>query len=181
MQAEILPSGKRRCHWSAEEKARIVAETLAAGAKVAEVTRKHGITPSRIFAWRREARAKEHGEPAAPGLVKVQVVASHPPVSHPSAPGGGEGARAMIYNGGREVLTLYFNASVDGHQRIAAVDAETVYDAFEANEANSGDEIDPDNLPADFASWRIYTAHAYQCCAVTIYSPKVGLKSHGNF
>ena len=76
MQVEILNSGKRRCHWSAEEKARIVAETLAASAKVAEVARKHGITPSRIFAWRREARAEEHGEPAAPGLVKVNVVAS---------------------------------------------------------------------------------------------------------
>jgi transposase len=62
MQVEILNSGKRRCHWSAEEKARIVAETLAAGAKVAEVAHKHGITSSRIFAWRREARAKEHGE-----------------------------------------------------------------------------------------------------------------------
>jgi transposase len=76
MQVEILNSGKRRCHWSAEEKASLVAETLAAGAKVAEVARKHGITPSRIFAWRREARAKEHGEPAAQGLVKVHVVAS---------------------------------------------------------------------------------------------------------
>jgi transposase len=76
MQVEILPSGKRRCHWSAEEKAKIVAETLAAGAKVTEVARKHGITPSRIFAWRREARTKEHGDPAAPGLVKVHVVAS---------------------------------------------------------------------------------------------------------
>jgi hypothetical protein len=37
MQVEILPSGKRRCHWAAEEKARIVAETLVSGAKVAEV------------------------------------------------------------------------------------------------------------------------------------------------
>jgi transposase len=79
MRVEILPSGKRRCHWSPEEKARIVAETLAAGAKVAEVARKHEISPGRIFAWRREARAKEHGEPAAPGLVKVHVVA--PPTS----------------------------------------------------------------------------------------------------
>jgi hypothetical protein len=35
MRVEILPSGKRRCHWSSEEKARIVAETLAAGATVA--------------------------------------------------------------------------------------------------------------------------------------------------
>lgn len=73
MRVEILPSGKRRCHWSSEEKARIVAETLAAGGKVAEVGRKHGISPGRIFAWRREARAKEHGEPAAPGLIKVHV------------------------------------------------------------------------------------------------------------
>jgi DDE superfamily endonuclease/Transposase len=41
MRVEILPSGKRRCHWSSEEKARIVAETLAAGATVAEVARRH--------------------------------------------------------------------------------------------------------------------------------------------
>lgn len=79
MQVEILPSGKRRCHWSSEEKARLVAETLAAGGKVAEVARKHGISPGRIFAWRREARAKERGEPAAPGLIKVHVVA--PPMT----------------------------------------------------------------------------------------------------
>jgi transposase-like protein len=78
MRVEILPSGKRRCHWSPEEKARIVAETLAAGATVAEVARKHEISPGRIFAWRREARAKENGGPAALGLVKVHVAAPAP-------------------------------------------------------------------------------------------------------
>jgi transposase len=76
MRIEILRSGRRRYHPSPEEKAKIVTETLAAGATVAEVARKHGITPGRILAWRREAKAKEHGEPAAPGLVKVHVVAS---------------------------------------------------------------------------------------------------------
>ncbi len=76
MRIEILRSGRRRYHPSPEEKAKIVTETLAAGVTVAEVARKHGITPGRILAWRREARAKEHGEPAAPGLVKVHVVAS---------------------------------------------------------------------------------------------------------
>jgi oxalyl-CoA decarboxylase len=43
MQVEILNSGKRRCDWSAEEKARIVAETLPAGAKVARVERPEDI------------------------------------------------------------------------------------------------------------------------------------------
>ena len=78
MRVEILRSGERRHHWSAEEKARIVAETLVAGTTVAEVARKHGIAPGRIFAWRREARTKEHGEPVAPGLAKVHVAAPPP-------------------------------------------------------------------------------------------------------
>jgi transposase-like protein len=58
MQVEILTNGGRRRHWSPEERTRIVAETLAAGAKVSEVARTHAIAPSLIFAWRREARAK---------------------------------------------------------------------------------------------------------------------------
>lgn len=78
MRVKIWRSGERRQHWSTGEKARIVAETLAAGAKVAEVARKHGTAPARIFAWRREASLKEHGEPVAPGLVKVHVVAPPP-------------------------------------------------------------------------------------------------------
>ena len=65
-------------HRSPDEKARIVAETLAAGVKVAEVARKHGISPGRIFAWRREARAKEHDGPAAPVLVKIHLDAPAP-------------------------------------------------------------------------------------------------------
>ena len=75
MRVEILANGKQRRHWSADDRTRIVAEASAAGAKVSDVARKHGIAPSLIFAWRREARAKELGEPAAPGLVPVHVAA----------------------------------------------------------------------------------------------------------
>jgi transposase len=85
MRVEILRSGGRRRHWSPEEKTRIVAETLGAGAKVPEVARKHAIAPSLIFAWRREARAKELGEPAAPGLVPVHVAAPRPTAAMQSA------------------------------------------------------------------------------------------------
>ena len=86
MRVEILASGARRRHWSADEKTKIVAETLAAGAKVSEVARKLGIAPSLIFAWRREARAKELGEPVAPGLIPVHVAAPRPTVVMQSTP-----------------------------------------------------------------------------------------------
>ena len=46
--------GRRR--WSADDRARIVEETLAPGAVVSEVARRHGLTPQQLFTWRREAR-----------------------------------------------------------------------------------------------------------------------------
>ena len=84
MRVEILANGKQRRHWSADDRTRILAETSAAGAKVSDVARKHGIAPSLIFAWRREAKAKELGE--APGLVPVQCAAPCPTAAHQRAP-----------------------------------------------------------------------------------------------
>jgi len=75
MRVEILANGQQRRHWSQDDRTRILAEASAAGARVSTVARKHGIAPSLIFAWRREARTKELGEPAAPGLVPVDVAA----------------------------------------------------------------------------------------------------------
>ncbi|WP_425440787.1 IS66-like element accessory protein TnpA [Phreatobacter oligotrophus] len=46
--------GRRR--WSADDRARILEETLAPGAVVSEVARRHGLTPQQLFTWRREAR-----------------------------------------------------------------------------------------------------------------------------
>jgi transposase len=86
MRVEVLANGKQRRHWSADDRTRIVAETSVAGTKVSDVARKHGIAPSLIFAWRREARGKELGEPAAPGLVPVQCAAPGPTAAHQRAP-----------------------------------------------------------------------------------------------
>jgi transposase len=86
MRVEVLTNGKQRRHWSPDDRTRILAETYAAGAKVSDVARKHGIAPSLIFAWRREARAKELGEPAGPGLVPVQCAAPCPTGAHQRAP-----------------------------------------------------------------------------------------------
>ena len=41
--------------WSDEEKARIVGETLVAGANVSAIARSNGLDPSQLFAWRRKA------------------------------------------------------------------------------------------------------------------------------
>ena len=53
---ELLTGPGRRRKWSAEEKARIVAETLESGARVAEVARRWQVCPQQVFGWRREAR-----------------------------------------------------------------------------------------------------------------------------
>ena len=42
--------------WSDEEKARIVGETLVAGANVSAIARSNGLDPSQLFAWRRKAK-----------------------------------------------------------------------------------------------------------------------------
>lgn len=51
------PTGRRR--WPAEEKGRIVAETLVPGASTSAIARSYGMAPSQLFAWRRQARDGE--------------------------------------------------------------------------------------------------------------------------
>ena len=55
MDGKVLGVERRR-RWSKDEKARIVEETLAPGAVVSEVARRHGVAQSLLFTWRRLAR-----------------------------------------------------------------------------------------------------------------------------
>jgi transposase len=54
---EVLTGPGRRRHWSAEEKARAVAETLAPGARVSDVARRWQICPQQVHAGRRAMRS----------------------------------------------------------------------------------------------------------------------------
>jgi len=63
---EVLMGAPRRRRWSADEKARIVAESSAAGAVARSVALRHEIHPNQLYAWRREFRAM--GGTAEPGL-----------------------------------------------------------------------------------------------------------------
>ena len=53
---EVLPAPGGRRRWPSELKARIVAETLEAGATVRAVARRHGVHESHLSSWRRLAR-----------------------------------------------------------------------------------------------------------------------------
>lgn len=65
------PGGRRR--WTADDKARIVTETLEAGSVVSEVARRHGLSPQQLFAWRREARKRGAALEEAPQFVPAVV------------------------------------------------------------------------------------------------------------
>ena len=53
---EILNGVERRRRWSEADKRRIVEETLAPDAVIADVARRNGAATSLVFAWRRQAR-----------------------------------------------------------------------------------------------------------------------------
>jgi transposase len=68
--AEVLEGPERRRRWSAEEKARIVAESLGPNAVASIVARRHGIHRNQLYAWRRELR----GETAVSDITFARVV-----------------------------------------------------------------------------------------------------------
>jgi transposase len=88
---EMLTGPGRRRRWSAAEKARIVAETLASGACVSEVARRWQVSPQQVFGWRREARdgevtqARQAPPSAQPAFVPIvtEPSPSAPPSSSP--------------------------------------------------------------------------------------------------
>ncbi len=52
---EVVETGRRR-RWSLEAKRRIVEESLVPGMTASSVARRHGISPSHLFLWRKAHR-----------------------------------------------------------------------------------------------------------------------------
>ncbi|QEL21936.1 transposase (plasmid) [Bosea sp. F3-2] len=74
---EVFTGAGRRRDWSAEDKARIVAESFEPGATVSAVARRHALSPQQLFTWRREIRKAAD---AVPAFVSA-VVAPEPAVT----------------------------------------------------------------------------------------------------
>ena len=85
MRVEVLGGVERRRRWSRDDKMRIIEETLAPGAVVTEIARRHGISTSLVFTWRRRARLAS--VVSGPKLVPVQLTpAAAESVSSTEAP-----------------------------------------------------------------------------------------------
>jgi transposase len=52
---EVITGMVRRRRWSAEQKLRIVEESLRSSDSVSVVARRHGVAPGLLFRWRRLA------------------------------------------------------------------------------------------------------------------------------
>ena len=78
----VLSGPERRRRWTSAEKARIVEESLAPEASVAEVARRHDVHPNLLHLWRRQARtgnlALVRADDAAAGEVQFAAVAVTP-------------------------------------------------------------------------------------------------------
>jgi transposase len=72
---EVINGALGRRRWSADVKARIVAESLAPGFVLSEVARRHDLRPQQLFAWRHQARQGRFVLPAEE-LSFVPVVAA---------------------------------------------------------------------------------------------------------
>ncbi|MFK4046879.1 IS66-like element accessory protein TnpA [Roseomonas mucosa] len=73
VEVQVRPIRRRR--WSADEKLRIVRETLEPGAVAKTVADRHGIGTGLLFTWRREMLAA-----AMTGFAQVQVVPDPAPM-----------------------------------------------------------------------------------------------------
>src|SRR5271169_430316 len=76
---EVITTGARR-RWTLEEKQRIVAESEDGSRLVSATARRHGLSASQLFTWRRLAR---EGRLAADGSATVfaQAIIGHEPLA----------------------------------------------------------------------------------------------------
>ncbi len=96
-----VDSERRRRTWSADQKQRIIAESFAPGASVAEVARRYGVNSNLLFTWRRRDRASGVDEPV--NIVPVRVVTDAAPAA-PAATPGSIGRMEIVLNSGERIV-----------------------------------------------------------------------------
>jgi transposase len=122
---EIVTRGARR-DYTAEEKASFLAQAAEPGARVLEVAQRHGISPSLIHRWRREAEGRRVKHKAArrpPGLVPLIVgpsaeVVTPEAITPPMRETVGATIEVVLRNG--RVLRVGGEADVAAVARLAA-------------------------------------------------------------
>jgi transposase len=106
---EVFTGTGRRRTWTAEQKARIVAESHEGEETVCAVARRHGLTPQQLFGWRRAARRRAQAGASESGAAFAAVIVEAAgPCSHvPTAPArSGRSAVIEIVIGAATVRVL---------------------------------------------------------------------------
>jgi|SRR5579871_326402 len=102
MTVTVLSGPERRRRWTAAEKQRIVAESLAGEASVTEVARRHDIHPNQLHLWRRQARSGAVSGAGAEGFRFVPVrLATRAGAVAPETSGGAVSAVEVVLRNGR--------------------------------------------------------------------------------
>ncbi len=85
MTVEAASQVKKRQKRSVEEKRRIVEETLAAGASVARVARRHAVNANQVFYWRKKYREGRLGKGPSSKLLPVTLSLSESTCGKPAS------------------------------------------------------------------------------------------------
>ena len=95
-------AGRKRRAWTQDEKRRIVDESFADGASIAEVARRHDLNANQVFTWRRQIG----GEPVAPKeltpILPVTIVAE--PAAEESDPASSGQMEIVLAEGDRIIV-----------------------------------------------------------------------------
>ena len=89
MTVEAASQVKKRQKRSVEEKRRIVEETLAAGASVARVARRHAVNANQVFYWRKKYREGRLGQGPSSKLLPVTLSMSDSTCGKPASSAAG--------------------------------------------------------------------------------------------
>ena len=82
---EVIATGSRR-RWTPEEKHRIVSESMIAPRIVSATARRHGLSNSQLFTWRRQAREGKLVAAGTAVFVPAVVVSEQRKVDVPAEP-----------------------------------------------------------------------------------------------
>ncbi len=121
---EIVTRGERRRSYTPEDKARLLAETAEPGARVLEVSQRHGISPSLLHRWCHDAEGRPPRKAARllPRLVPLLVgaAAEAPAPSTTASMSNAPGAIIEVVLRNGRVLRVGAASDVEMAVRLAA-------------------------------------------------------------
>jgi transposase len=99
-EGEAAPRRRRRS-WTTDEKRRIVDESLADGASIAEIARRHDLNANQLFTWRRQFGV----EPAeANELAPILPVTISPELAAEDSGPGSNGQMEIVLAEGERII-----------------------------------------------------------------------------